>query len=639
MDQPEYFKLNGVDVGFSDKTDVRVMRGKVRVWLKTPPMALTRELHNGMADHGWRVIPDFYMVDGLTIAAHEDQALPEGRYGHVRKWPYQDETDYRQALNVYGGQDRPEFFGTLRIEAGWLELDGVIGFGIDAPQHDEVMPVSVRKCFDPLALIPPRRTLSLEQALKLPPDQVFDLQISSGEYRKFPESILNFKHLERLGFGLAMSGPHCAFRQLPPALFDLEYLHTLYLHSFADTLGALSPDIGKLHRLEELGLTSLGLTSIPETLTTLERLDTLGLDYNHLTTLPDTIGEMPALRALSIQGNRFVTLPSSLLKVKKLQVDHGKRALFADVRYRSQNPAPIKETLFDLSRHPELHARLARQLDAISNDTELKQMTLACSTYALYAEPRAAEQPLPLGASKTGGRPHLPLGMAHPADRNGLLSVFHAQINLTEIANLQPWLPRRGMLYCFVNDTEYAETPNVFYADCTHELLAAYEYSESTRWSDSDLDAESLAAEYALHFSSGVSVPNFYNIHNHAAVRHPQWRHLFDRDTIGDEARRRLDKFSDLMVDFPDRLVKKRLMPPPQRSHSINAHTFTQHESPQEHGAAKFGGHAHEWMNLLCLESAGDLNFWDAGTLTYSIHKQDLAIADYGRVVVSIESS
>lgn len=113
-------------------------------------------------------------------------------------------------------------------------------------------------------------------------------------------------------------------------------------------------------------------------------------------------------------------------------------------------------------------------------------MTLACSTYALYAESRAAKQPLPLGASKTGGRPHLPAGMAHPADRNGLLSVFHAQINLAEITHLQAWLPRCGMLYCFVNDTEYAETPNVVYADCAQDVLAACEYSGTTRWSDSD---------------------------------------------------------------------------------------------------------------------------------------------------------
>ncbi len=639
MKHIEYFRLNGVDVGFSDKTDVRVRRGKVRVWLKTPPIALTRELHNGMADHGWQVIPDFYMVDGLTIAAYEDQALPEGRYGHTRNWPYQDETKYRQALNVHGGQGRPEFFGSLRIEAGWLELDGVIAFGTDAPEHDEVMPVAVRKCFDPLALIPPRSTLSLEQALKLPPDQVFDLQISNGEYRGFPESILRFKHLERLGFGLAMSGPHCAFRQLPPGLFDLKHLHTLYLDSFADAMGALPPEIAQLRQLEELGLTRLGLTSIPDALTTLERLDTLGLDYNRLTALPDAIGEMPALRELSIQGNCFVSLPASLLKVKKLQVDHGQRALFADVRYRSRNPALIDETLFDLSRHPELETRLAHELDLMSDDTALKQMTLACSTYALYAEPCAAEQPLSLGVSKTGGRPHLPVGMTHPADRNGLLSLFHAQINLDEVENLQPWLPRRGMLYCFINDTEYAEIPSVIYVDCARESLAVYEYQASTRWSDSDLDVECLPKEYALRFSSGVSVPNFYNIGHHAAARHPQWRDVLDHDTMDDAASRRLDVFSDRMVDFYDRLAKCRLMPPPHRSHSLNAQVFTQHESPQEQGAVKFGGHAHEWMNLLSLESIGDLNFWDAGTLTYSIHKQDLAIAEFGRVVASIESS
>jgi Leucine-rich repeat (LRR) protein len=639
MDRTEYFKLNGVDVGFSDKTDVRVKRGKVRVWLNTPPMALTRELHNGMADHGWRVIPDFYMEGGLTVAASEDQALPDAAYGHVRQWPYQDQTDDRQAINVFGGQDRPDFFGSLRIEEGWLELDGVIAFGTDVPEHDEVMPISVRKCFEPLPLIPERKQLNLQQALKLPVDQVFDLQISNGQYNGFPESILAFKHLERLGFGLAMDGQNCSFRRLPEGLFDLENLHTLYLHSFADDMGPLSEDVAKLSRLEELGLTSLGLTSIPDGLCTLERLDTLGLNYNRLTTLPEAIGEMPALRELSIQGNRFVSLPASLLKVKKVQVDHGKKGLFRDVRFRSKNVAPIDESLFDLSQHSELKAQLARELDAISDDTELKQMTVTCCTYALYAEPSPADGSLPLGASKTGGQPHLPTGMAHPADRNGLLSMFHAQINLAEIADLQPWLPRRGMLYFFVNDTEYAAVPNVIYADVAEEALVSYEYSDTMSWIDSDLDPDVLPTEHALGFSAKLSLPNFYGIARHGEVRHPEWRHLLDGDSIDKAMHGRLNKFSDLMLDFADRLAECGLMPVKNSSHSINAHVFTQHESPQEQGAATFDGKASEWMNLLTLESIGDFNFWDAGTLTYSIHQQDLAIADFGRVVTSIESS
>ena len=44
MHKTEYFKLNGVDVGFFETTDVRVRRGKVRVWLKTPTMALLERL-------------------------------------------------------------------------------------------------------------------------------------------------------------------------------------------------------------------------------------------------------------------------------------------------------------------------------------------------------------------------------------------------------------------------------------------------------------------------------------------------------------------------------------------------------------------------------------------------------------------
>lgn len=71
MDPSKYFMLNSVDFGFSDKTDVRIGRGKVRAWLKTPPMALIRDLHHGMADHGRRAIPDFHMVDGLTMCANQ----------------------------------------------------------------------------------------------------------------------------------------------------------------------------------------------------------------------------------------------------------------------------------------------------------------------------------------------------------------------------------------------------------------------------------------------------------------------------------------------------------------------------------------------------------------------------------------
>ena len=71
MAPSKYFMLNSVDFGFFDKTDVRTPRAKVHVWLMTAPMALIRDLHHGMADHGWRAIPDFHRVDGLTMCANQ----------------------------------------------------------------------------------------------------------------------------------------------------------------------------------------------------------------------------------------------------------------------------------------------------------------------------------------------------------------------------------------------------------------------------------------------------------------------------------------------------------------------------------------------------------------------------------------
>jgi uncharacterized protein YwqG len=68
---------------------------------------------------------------------------------------------------------------------------------------------------------------------------------------------------------------------------------------------------------------------------------------------------------------------------------------------------------------------------------------------------------------------------------------------------------------------------------------------------------------------------------------------------------------------------------------------FTQHESPEEQAAEARGGTHDEWMVLLTLGSEGKVGFQfgDAGTLTFCIHKQDLAVADFSNVVLSTESS
>ncbi len=73
----------------------------------------------------------------------------------------------------------------------------------------------------------------------------------------------------------------------------------------------------------------------------------------------------------------------------------------------------------------------------------------------------------------------------------------------------------------------------------------------------------------------------------------------------------------------------------------MNTHVFTQHESPEEQASRERGGLPAEWINLLMLCSDGNPGFcfWDAGTLTFSIHDKDLALGDFSRVLWSLESS
>ncbi|GAA4237921.1 hypothetical protein GCM10022291_26390 [Postechiella marina] len=74
-------------------------------------------------------------------------------------------------------------------------------------------------------------------------------------------------------------------------------------------------------------------------------------------------------------------------------------------------------------------------------------------------------------------------------------------------------------------------------------------------------------------------------------------------------------------------------------THGLNTNVFTQHELPQEHAATKFGEKPNEWLVLLNIKSIDEFNFWDAGTLTYCIHKKDLEIKEFLKIYTSIESS
>jgi len=66
-----------------------------------------------------------------------------------------------------------------------------------------------------------------------------------------------------------------------------------------------------------LGLNSMGLTTIPESVGQFTNLTWLKADSNQLTTIPESIGQLTKLTALNLSSNQLTTIPESIRKLKK----------------------------------------------------------------------------------------------------------------------------------------------------------------------------------------------------------------------------------------------------------------------------------------------------------------------------------
>ena len=515
------------------------------------------------------------------------------------------------------------------MQEGYVHIKGELKSRFDESKPS--IPVEILKCFDPKRLIPKRKLYTWEGSLKTNPRNVYDLSIGKGVFNTFPQEILSFKNIERIWVG---GQAQFNFQTLPDDFFDLTELHTILI--YGSKINHISEKISQLQKLEELVITSSQIGSLPSTIYSLPKLETINLKYNQLTSISKNICATPELKNLVLTGNKFKSLPKCLAHIESVEVGRKYRKLFIDLSYKSKNPNEIDESLYNLANYPEQKNQLEKSILEIPELQEFKDLIVDYSTMATYLALDKERKKIPLGASKVGGSPDLPSTLEHPKNKNGLLYVFHAQINCEEITSYQNYLPRKGILYFFVNDEEYAERPIVLYSEDIQNLKR-YEYTENTKFTDSDLDGDYREA-VAITFQNAISLPEFYNAHNHGTERFPKYASLWENTEYEDKL--------DFLSDYTEEL-KKNIDKPAGfdnghiqlDTHSVNSSVFTQHESPQEIAASRFGGEPSEWMVLLNMESIDEFSFWDAGTLTYCIHKKDLVIKNFSTISTSIESS
>ena len=104
---------------------------------------------------------------------------------------------------------------------------------------------------------------------------------------------------------------------LPDSLAQLQSLQTLYVHN--NQLTALPDSLAQLRNLQVLTAYGNQLKELPGSLAQLQNLQELSVQSNKLTTLPDSLAQLENLRVLYIFNNEFAALPDSVTQLQNLQ--------------------------------------------------------------------------------------------------------------------------------------------------------------------------------------------------------------------------------------------------------------------------------------------------------------------------------
>lgn len=150
--------------------------------------------------------------------------------------------------------------------------------------------------------------------IESPKERLVELISSLKFFRLEPKQFNSLSEIRLLNFS------HCNLEGLPPGIDEMVNLEELDLSGnrlfnvdeiwhlktlkkvflFANKIAYISPDVKKLHLLEELNLGSNDLSIIPEEIGLLQKLKLLSLSANNFKTIPASIGTIKTLENLRL---------------------------------------------------------------------------------------------------------------------------------------------------------------------------------------------------------------------------------------------------------------------------------------------------------------------------------------------------
>ncbi|MFD0796631.1 DUF1963 domain-containing protein [Maribacter chungangensis] len=652
-DEKEVFKVGIFDFEFvpkETKISIGAMSRDIQLTLKAKTKAIEQAIKTKVLDD--------YPGDGTVTLTFPAKGLHLNGQPQGQLYFEEEKTNAPLFLNARneGFDYRLAFCGSLTFDNGWVLLKGEM----TKSYHDKAFPIFVAKKLDMSALNwADYRFSSMEETATAHPTDVRFLTLQNPSFTALPEALFGFTNLEELTLhqkANVWDEEKLPFKVLQPELGQLSKLKKLHISGTSveqvpESIGQLTqleqlsinnnlveqiPDaIWQLPKLKFLWLSANKLTSIPENID-LPSLQNISLDKNDLATLPESLAKQPQLKRIKLNGNPLASLPDAFNAIKEIDLSIEDKLRLLDFGYKGADGTGLTDwddTHF-WAQHDE---ELVAEVDAVIKNNKLEEFADALRPMvkkAIGFKHQATEDYAQVGNHRFGGMPDLPKTVPYPRFgenwRKGKLDYiyeFIGQINCEAVAHLQDYLPRTGTLFFFLETMHniYAGDINpgkIIYVEDNTTLVSGqrFQFTEDDYFEMMDSGYEGFKVDATKINSAPSLYASYVN------------KHLF---TGKSEVLLENDKLLDTLYDR----FEKPLNDSFAFDYAVNAHGFTQHEAPELQASLAKKGNPEDWVALLVVTSAGDMQWGDAGDIFYVIHKSDLAKLDFSNVFVTLESS
>ena len=141
-----------------------------------------------------------------------------------------------------------------------------------------------------------RLFLSLEEAMTVSPDSVYQLDLTKAKLDSFPNIILNFKNLTWLSLSKTK------LSDLPD---DFYFSRLMYLDISKNDFEVFPPEICEIRSLRTLHIQKNNIKELPPCIGQLTKLEKFDAWFNGILTIPDEFINLRALRFVDFRGMTY----------------------------------------------------------------------------------------------------------------------------------------------------------------------------------------------------------------------------------------------------------------------------------------------------------------------------------------------